>query len=98
MQSVVVTRQLGQNATLSGYWSIVVPALTHGHQVWGEITDKSWCRVAGLSLRVFNHPGETQSRVPATSHLVEPLEVVQACGEDAPLDASPSRGVLGMSN
>jgi len=35
-RSVVVKRELSWKAKLSIYWSIYVPTLTYGHQLWVE--------------------------------------------------------------
>ncbi|XP_054621698.1 uncharacterized protein vopp1b isoform X1 [Dunckerocampus dactyliophorus] len=60
-RSVVVKRELSQKAKLSIYWSIYVPTLTYGHELW-VMTERTRSRVqaaemsflrrvAGLSLR-----------------------------------------------
>ena len=60
-RSVVVKRELSRKAKLSIYWSIYVPTLTYGHELW-VVTERTRSRiqaaemsflrrVAGLSLR-----------------------------------------------
>ncbi|KAI3359419.1 hypothetical protein L3Q82_002922 [Scortum barcoo] len=34
VQSVVLKRELSQKAKLSIYWSIYIPTLTYGHELW----------------------------------------------------------------
>ena len=59
---VVVKKELSQKAKLSIYWSIYVPTLTYGHELW-VVTERKRSRiqvakmgflrrVSGLSLRV----------------------------------------------
>ena len=58
---VVMKKEVSQKAKLSIYWSIYVPTLTYGHEVW-VVTERSRLRiqaaekgflrrVSGLSLR-----------------------------------------------
>ena len=60
-RTVVVKRELSHKAKLSIYWSIYVPTLTYGHELW-VVTERTRSRiqaaemsflrrVAGLSLR-----------------------------------------------
>ena len=60
-RSVVVKKELSRKAKLSIYWSIYVPTLTYGHELWVmtkrtrsqiQVAKMSFLhRVAGLSLR-----------------------------------------------
>jgi len=45
-----VKRELSRKAKLSIYWSVYVPTLTYGHELW-VATEKEQGWVAGLSLR-----------------------------------------------
>ena len=60
-QPVVMKKELSQKAMLSIYWSIYVPILTYGHELW-VVTERTRSRiqvaemgflrrVSGLSLR-----------------------------------------------
>ena len=60
-RSVLVKRELSRKAKLSIYWSVYVPTLTYGHELW-VVTERTRSRiqaaemsflrrVAGLSLR-----------------------------------------------
>ena len=50
-QSVVVKRKLSQKARLSGYWSVFVPTLTFGHELW-VVTERErlWIEAAEMSF------------------------------------------------
>jgi len=60
-RSVLVKRELSRKAKLSIYWSVYVPILTYGHELWVvtertrsriQVAEMSFLRrVAGLSLR-----------------------------------------------
>ena len=64
-QPVVVKKELSQKAKLSIYWSIYVPILTYGHELW-VVTERTRSRiqaaemgflrrVSGLSLMLGLH-------------------------------------------
>ena len=76
--SVMVKRELSRKAKLSFYWSIYVPTLTYGHEIW-VMTERIrfriqaaemgfFRRVAGRSLRNWVRSSVTQEELG-----VEPL-------------------------
>ena len=44
---VVVKKELSQKAKLSIYWSIYVPTLTYGHELWVVTERTRWASSAG---------------------------------------------------
>ena len=92
-RSVMVKRKLSQEAKLSVDWSIFVPTLTYGHELW-VVTQRTRSqiqeaemgflhRVAGLSLgdRVRSSVIWERLKVePLLLHVEEPVEVVQTSG------------------
>jgi len=92
--SIVMKRELSQNARLSLYWSIFVPALIYGHEIidWeDEITDTRaemsflW-RVAELSLRDKVRSSYLESLGSCCS---SSLKGVNWCGSDIWLGCFP---------
>ncbi|KAI3361665.1 hypothetical protein L3Q82_002028 [Scortum barcoo] len=97
--SVVVKRELSQKAKLSIYWSIYIPTLTYGHELWVmtertglriQAAEMQVCflqRVSGLRLRdrvrSLDICERLRSRAAAPPRREEPVEVVWASRKDA---------------
>uniref|UniRef100_A0A8C6KI17 Reverse transcriptase domain-containing protein n=1 Tax=Nothobranchius furzeri TaxID=105023 RepID=A0A8C6KI17_NOTFU len=107
-RSVVVKRELSQNAKLSIYWLIYVPILTYGRELWVmtkrtrsriQAAEMSFLRrVAGLSLRDRVRSSDIREGLgtAAPPDRKESFEVVWASGQDASW-TPPRGGVSGMS-
>ena len=76
-RSVVVKRELSRKAKLSIYWSIYVPTLTYGHELWVmtkrikfwiQATEMSFLSMPGHSLRDKVRSSVTREVTPGLCH------------------------------